>query len=178
MKYFRPSGVFSRTPMPSKKIGMLTPLALFWQTGTKWRILCICDCGNLKDYDRANLLHRTISCGCHAIAVHTVHGDAKRSRESSEYSSWQAMKSRCLDSNHKHFRYYGGKGVTICERWKNSFPNFLADMGRKPTSLHTIDRFPDPYGNYEPSNCRWATRKQQAANHRKPGGNGANPPAA
>jgi hypothetical protein len=173
MEYFRPSGVFSRAKLPSKRIGMLTPLALFWQTGGKWRVLCLCDCGNLKDYDRANLFHRTVSCGCHAKAVNTIHGHAARKRKGSEYCSWSAMKQRCTNSKHKHFSYYGGSGITVCDRWKHSFSNFIADMGMKPTPLHTIDRFPDPYGNYEPSNCRWATRKQQIANQRRR--NGANP---
>lgn len=74
------------------------------------------------------------------------------------------MKSRCENPNHSRYKDWGGKGVTICERWKK-FANFLADMGEVPSSLHTLDRI-DPNGNYEPSNCRWATGKQQQRNRR------------
>src|SRR5580658_3952753 len=80
-----------------------------------------------------------------------------------EYSNWEHMNQRCNNKHHKHFKYYGGRGIKICARWK-SFVNFLTDMGPKPTSLHTLDRFPDPAGDYKPSNCRWATRKEQAQN--------------
>ena len=83
-----------------------------------------------------------------------------------EYFVWRAMRHRCFSPTNKWYWLYGANGVTVCERWKNSFLNFLADMGRRPSPKHSIDRFPDPYGNYEPGNCRWATTHEQATNRR------------
>lgn len=81
--------------------------------------------------------------------------------------SWRAMIERCSNPRHIGFKYYGGRGVTVCDRWRASFADFLADMGTKPTPRHSIDRYPNAAGNYEPSNCRWATPGEQRANQRK-----------
>lgn len=81
---------------------------------------------------------------------------------SSEYRSWQMMKNRCLNTKASDYKHYGGRGITMCNRWL-SFENFLEDMGRRPTPLHSIDRV-DPYGNYEPDNCKWSTREEQSRN--------------
>ena len=81
------------------------------------------------------------------------------------YISWCNMKTRCLNRNHVSFHDYGGRGIVICERWLRSFTNFLADMGEKPSKAHFLDRV-DNDGNYEPSNCRWATNIMQARNRR------------
>lgn len=132
---------------------------------TQW--LCRCDCGTEKLIRYGSLVSGlTYSCGCFKAErvkmISLKHGETGKG----EYRNWQSMKSRCYNKNLKKFHLWGGKGVTVCERWLNSYENFIEDMGRKPTAKHTLDRYPNPNGNYEPSNVRWATQKQQGANRR------------
>jgi hypothetical protein len=87
--------------------------------------------------------------------------------ESITYRSWKAMIQRCHNPNAQHYAYYGGRGITVCDRWRLSFADFLADMGERPSLLQSIDRYPDNDGGYEPGNCRWATRTQQQRNTRR-----------
>jgi DNA-binding transcriptional ArsR family regulator len=82
---------------------------------------------------------------------------------SSEFNSWHSMKERCLNSKSTSYKRYGGRGITICDRWINSFENFYADMGPKPSEKYSIERMNND-GNYEPSNCKWATDAEQAFN--------------
>jgi hypothetical protein len=93
-----------------------------------------------------------------------VHGHSRKAVETPTHISWRSMIHRCEDENHENYPYYGGRGVTICGRWRKSFASFLSDMGERPEGT-TIDRI-DPGGNYEPGNCRWATEEVQQANRR------------
>jgi hypothetical protein len=82
------------------------------------------------------------------------------------YRIWCQMRQRCRDTNLKNWPDYGGRGIRVCERWENSFQQFIADVGPRPSAAHQIDRFPNNDGNYEPGNCRWATRTEQQRNKR------------
>lgn len=100
------------------------------------------------------------------MAMKTRHGHAARSNISPEYRCWQNMLQRCTNPNSSPYPYYGGRGIAVCERWMQ-FENFLADMGPRPSTKHSIDRM-DSNGHYEARNCRWATRREQAQTQRPP----------
>lgn len=128
--------------------------------------LCQCDCCNKTSVSAGNLsTAQVLSCGClrnEKIGnLNLKHGLST----SSEYITWNRMLLRCGDTSHKDFKNYGGRGITVCNRWK-SFENFIADMGRKPSPLHSIERERNECG-YGPGNCIWATRYEQSRNHRR-----------
>lgn len=129
-------------------------------TNAIWK--CKCDCGKETFVSSGNLRsENTTSCGCLNKELVIIHGQY----QSSEYYAWQHIKDRCYNLKNKRYKDYGGRGITVCDRWKDSFENFLADMGPKPSNKHSIDRI-DNDGNYEPKNCKWSTATEQARNQR------------
>lgn len=124
---------------------------------------CECDCGNTITAAGTDLkTGNTKSCGCLRLETSSLNG-THRDIHTKEYRAWHNLKQRCFNPNNSHWDSYGGRGITVCDAWKNSYENFLNDMGRAPSSKHSIDRINND-GNYEPGNCRWATTLEQAYN--------------
>lgn len=132
---------------------------------TQW--VCLCDCGAKWIVDGTSI-RTTLSCGCARVRANikrTKHGHSRRNKTSSTYRIWSGMVKRCTNPKSIAWPYYGGRGITVDERWKD-FAEFLKDMGERPANL-TIDRINNDDGYYK-GNCRWATRLQQVHNRRKP----------
>lgn len=159
-----------------QKFNKLTVICAVGKTGNRsilWE--CVCECGGKAITTSGSLKSgHTRSCGClqkewAKSGVHAIHGESKGGKVSTEYKAWTGMKERCLNPNGDRYNDYGGRGIKICDRWvgDNGFQNFLSDMGRKPSSKHSLDRFPNnDTGHYGPDNCRWGTDEQQSANRR------------
>ena len=135
---------------------------------TKWN--CRCDCGTLVVVI-GDSLKRGASGSCGCLNKELASKRAKKHGQSGvirsrEYSAWSHIKTRCYDVDYPKYCDYGGRGIMVCDRWLESFESFFEDVGPSPSEKHSIDRWPNNDGNYEPGNCRWATKGQQARNRR------------
>jgi hypothetical protein len=163
------------SPCPGDVFGRLTVLAVHpasKEMQGRARAAVRCECGTVKTVGLSNLLSGdTRSCGClyresraEGGKANATHGHCRRhGGRTREFVSWTSMWQRVRDPNSVHWQYYGSLGVTVCDRWQ-SFENFLADMGPRPSGM-TLDRI-DPCGDYGPANCRWADMHTQNLNRR------------
>jgi hypothetical protein len=122
-----------------------------------------CVCNKEKEIRTRSVRNgHTKSCGCMKVELTSTHGMAGEP----EYMAYHAMMDRCNNSEHSQYADYGGRGIKVCKRWAESFENFFADVGPKPSPEHYLDRYPNNDGNYEPGNVRWSTPLQSARNRR------------
>ncbi len=147
-----------RVQLEGRSFGRLTVIEYL---GAR-RYLCMCSCGNEHIVGAQMLTGGNVtSCGCYRVEATSKRMFKHGAEDTATYKTWIHMRRRCNDPKCDKYPWYGGKGVTICERW-DDYLNFLADMGERPAGM-TIDRI-DPHGNYEPSNCRWSDTTHQARN--------------
>jgi hypothetical protein len=141
-----------------------------WHTKAFWRVRCTC---GREDEVLGQALRDSKAAQCRDcrakdfVARGTIHGQARHGQITPEFRIWSGMLARCTNARSPKFKWWGGRGIKVCERWR-SFENFFADMGFRPAGK-SLDRFPNNDGDYAPDNCRWATPKEQIANQRKHG---------
>lgn len=155
-----------------QKHGRLTTIGPKFRIGHPSYVVVRCDCGTVavKNYHSVKT-GATSSCGCflreQMSRRMTVHGCARDGHMTTEYGIWTTMNQRCSNPNAQNYWRYGGSGICVCKQWKHDFKQFIADVGPRPSRKHSLDRFPNGSGNYEPGNVRWATVHQQNSNQRR-----------
>jgi hypothetical protein len=155
-----------RLELLGKKFGNLTVIGEAPKKKRERILVCQCACGEVVNRGIQTLFRGFVCrCGeCNRKNLQSIRSIHKMSR-SKIYDIYHGIKKRCIDKKDAGYKRYGATGITICERWAESFENFYKDMGPRPSEKHSVDRM-DCKGNYEPSNCRWATPQQQARNRR------------
>lgn len=156
--------------LSGQKFGRWTVIAFHAPAANKQAMFwCQCECGMEKAVNSSSLRQGdSLSCGCYkkdkAPTVRLTHGATRGGRNTTEYSIWRDMLSRCFNKNRRAFKHYGGRGITVCERWMK-FENFFSDMGVRPSIEYSLERV-DNDGIYEPGNVKWGTRFEQVNNRR------------
>jgi len=162
----REAAVPNAVDITNQRFGLLVAIRPTSDRDSSGSILwfCKCDCGNTCTHPIRQILHGGYrSCGC-KMGYHK-HDRTKGGKRDPTFISWQAMLQRCYDPNNIAYERYGGRGITVCERWRQSLVNFITDVGERPLG-HTLDRI-DNQGLYEPGNVKWSTPKEQANNRRR-----------
>lgn len=152
------------------KIGRLTLIKYAGRgRGVRSYVVCECECGSVVEKLYSNLRYGTVkSCGCYKKEINrtkgVIHGASRRGKTDKEYKVWSSMKQRCINPNNEYYKDYGDRGIGVCDRWDNSYGNFIDDIGKCPRGK-SLDRIDNNKG-YNPDNCRWASLKQQNFNKR------------